>query len=133
MENKPDGHLLNIFVCLFLYVELNQVIILWKVSKRNKKDQKPIFLLSLLTLLEFYLHLQTFFVIFFSYRFQRKQISTLEMQCANTSDETGSFTSWAKLFSKMDLGLEIQKKNVGIKISILEILYVPILSQNRQV
>ena len=43
MENNPDGHLLNIFVCLFLYVELDQVIILWKVSKRNKKDQKPIF------------------------------------------------------------------------------------------
>ena len=63
MENNPDGHLLNIFICLFLYVELDQVIILWKVSKRNKKDQKPIFLLSLLTLLEFYLHLQTFFVI----------------------------------------------------------------------
>ena len=102
------------------------------MSKRNKKDQKTIFLLSLLTLPEFYLHLQTFSVIFSSYRFQMKQISTLEIQCANTSDEIDSFTSWAQLFSKMDLGLEIQKKNVGIKISILEIPYVPTFSQNEQ-
>ena len=38
MENNPDGHLLKVLVCLFLYLESNQVIILWKVSKRNKKD-----------------------------------------------------------------------------------------------
>ena len=38
MESNPDGRLLKVFVCLFLYLELNQVIILWKVSKRNKKD-----------------------------------------------------------------------------------------------
>ena len=39
MENNPDGDLLKVFfVCLFLYLESNQVIILWKVSKRNKKD-----------------------------------------------------------------------------------------------
>ena len=29
MEKKPDGHLLKV-VCLFLYLESNQVIILWK-------------------------------------------------------------------------------------------------------
>ena len=38
MENKSDDYLLKILVCLFLYLESNQVIILWKVSKRNKKD-----------------------------------------------------------------------------------------------
>ena len=38
MENNSDGHLLKVLVCLFLYLESNQVIILWKVSKRNSKD-----------------------------------------------------------------------------------------------
>ena len=38
MENKPDGHLLKILVCLFLHLESNQAIIFWKVSKRKKKD-----------------------------------------------------------------------------------------------
>ena len=85
MEKNPDGHLLKVLVRLFLYLESNQVITVWKVSKRykkdyktnNQKDQKTIFLLSLLTLLEFYQHLQTFFVTFSSYRFQMKQMSTL--------------------------------------------------------
>ena len=91
MENNPDGHLLKVFVFLFLYLESNQVIILWKVSKRNKKDQKPDFSFPLLTLLEFYLHLQIFFVIFSSYRFQMKQISNLEIQYATTSNEFEQF------------------------------------------
>ena len=38
MENNSDGQLLKVFICLFLYLESNQVIILWKVSKKNKKD-----------------------------------------------------------------------------------------------
>ena len=38
MQDNPDGHLLKVFVCLFLYLQSNQVIILWKVSKKNKKD-----------------------------------------------------------------------------------------------
>ena len=38
MENNPDGHLLKVLVFLFLYLESNQVIILWKVSKRNRKE-----------------------------------------------------------------------------------------------
>ena len=67
--NNLDDHLLKVLACLLLYLEFNQVIILWKVSKRNYKDWKPNLLLSLLTLLEFYLHLQTFFLIFSSYRF----------------------------------------------------------------
>ena len=95
IENNHNGHLSKVLVCLFLYLESNKVIVLWKVSKRNKKDWKPNFLLSLLTLLEFYQHLQTFFVIFYSYRFQMKQISTLEIQCVTTSDETGNSTSCA--------------------------------------
>ena len=37
MENNPDGQLLKV-VYLFLYLESNQVIVLWKVSKRNEKD-----------------------------------------------------------------------------------------------
>ena len=32
----------------------------------------------------------------------------------------------------MNLGLEIQKTNVGIRISMLEILYMPIFRQNEQ-
>ena len=91
MENNPDGHLLKVFVFLLLYLESNQVIILWKVSKRNKKDQKPDFSFPLLTLLEFYLHLQIFFVIFSSYRFQMKQISNLEIQYETTSNEFEQF------------------------------------------
>ena len=82
--------------CLFLYLESNQIIILWEVSKRNKKDQKANFLLSLLTLLEFYLQLQTFFVGFSSCRFQMKQLSTLGTGCVTTSDETGNSTSWVE-------------------------------------
>ena len=107
MENNPDGHLLKVFVFLFLYLESNQVIILWKVSKRNKKDQKPNFLFSLLTLLEFYVHLQTFFV-----------------------NRQFHFVGLTR--PKIDLGLEIQETNVGIRISILELLCVPICSQNEQ-
>ena len=38
MGNNPDGNLLKILICLFLYLESNQVIILWKVSEKNKKD-----------------------------------------------------------------------------------------------
>ena len=32
------ANLLKVLVCLFLYLESNQVIILWKVSKKDKKD-----------------------------------------------------------------------------------------------
>ena len=119
MENNPDAQLLKVLVCLFLYLKSNKVIVLWKVSKRNKKDQKPIFLLSLLTLLEFYQHLQ-------------KQITTLQICCVTKLDETSNSTSWAKFCPKMDLGFEIQKANAEIRISILEIPCVPIFRQNRQ-
>ena len=86
MENNPVGHLLKVLVFLFLLYleESDQVNVLWKMSKRNKKDYKPIFLLSLLILLELYQRLQTFFVIFSSYRFQMKHIGTLEIRCVTT-------------------------------------------------
>ena len=45
-----DDHLLKVLACLLLCLEFNQVIILWKVSKKNKKDWKPNRLLPLLTL-----------------------------------------------------------------------------------
>ena len=38
MENNPDGQLLKVLGSLYLYLELNQVTVLWKVSKRNEKD-----------------------------------------------------------------------------------------------
>ena len=78
IENIPYGHMLKVLAYLLLYLESNQVIILWKVLKRNKKNQKPNFLLSLLTLFKFCLHLKTFFVIFSSYKSQMKQIGTLD-------------------------------------------------------
>ena len=67
--NNFHDHLLKILACLLWCLEFNQVIILWKVSKRNYKDWKPNLLLPLLTLLELYLYLQTFFLIFSSYSF----------------------------------------------------------------
>ena len=95
MENNPDGQLLKVLGSLYLYLELSQVAVLWKVSKRNEKTRNLFFFLSLLTLLDVYQHLQTFFVIFSSYRFQMKQISTLETCCVITSNQTGKFTFWA--------------------------------------
>ena len=38
IKNNNDGHMLKILLCLFLYLETNQVINFWKVSKRYKKD-----------------------------------------------------------------------------------------------
>ena len=35
MEKNPGGPLLKVLVCLFLYLESNQVIILWRVSKKE--------------------------------------------------------------------------------------------------
>ena len=38
MENNPDDHLFKVLVCLFFYLESNQVAVLCKVSKKNEKD-----------------------------------------------------------------------------------------------
>ena len=45
------------------------------------------------------------------------------------SDKMVNVTFLAQISPKMNLGLEIQKSNIGMKISNFEILYVPILSQ----
>ena len=37
MKNNPDGNP-EVLLCLFLYLESNQVIILLKVPKESKKD-----------------------------------------------------------------------------------------------
>ena len=73
----------------------------------RKTKKNLIFLLSLLTLFEFYQRLQTFFVIFSSYRFHVKQIGTLEIRCVTTLDETVNSTIWAYLYPKMDIGFDI--------------------------
>ena len=52
--------------------------------------------------------------------------------CANFQEKQTALTSSAQICSKMDLGLEIQKTNVRIRISILEIPCVPTFSQNGQ-
>ena len=51
--------------------------------------------------------------------------------CANFQAKQTALTFLAQICPKMDLGLQIQKTNVGIKISILEIPCVPIFRQKR--
>ena len=63
------------------------------VQKELERLKTYFFWLSLPTLLEFYLRIQTF-VIFFNYRFQKKQISTPKIWCVPTSDEKSNSTSW---------------------------------------
>ena len=52
--------------------------------------------------------------------------------CANFQSKWTTLNPSAKIYPKMDLGFEIQKTNVGIRISILEIPCVPIFRQNGQ-
>ena len=52
--------------------------------------------------------------------------------CSNFQSKQRALTSSAQIWPKMDLGLEIQKTNVAIRISILEIICMPIFRQNRQ-
>ena len=63
-------------------------------SKKINKTRNLIFC-SFLTLLEFYLHLKTFFVIFSSYWFQMKQISTSNILPVTISNGITESTSWA--------------------------------------
>ena len=52
--------------------------------------------------------------------------------CTNFQAKQTALTFLAQICPKMELGLEIQKTNIGIKISILEILCVPIFRQDGQ-
>ena len=52
--------------------------------------------------------------------------------CANFQTKRNTLTFLTKICPKMNFRVEIQKTNVGIKISILEILYVPTFRQNGQ-
>ena len=49
--------------------------------------------------------------------------------CSNFQSKQRALTSSAQIWPKMDLGLEIQKTNVAIRISILEIICMPIFRQ----
>ena len=53
--------------------------------------------------------------------------------CANIQAKQTALTFSAQICPKKDLALTIQKNIVGIRISILDIPYVPIFSQNEQV
>ena len=50
--------------------------------------------------------------------------------CANFQAKQIALTFLDQIFPKMDLRLEIQKTNIGIRMIILEILCVPIFSKN---
>ena len=53
--------------------------------------------------------------------------------CANFQAKQTALTFLSQTCQKVDLGLEIQETNVGIGISIFEILCVPIFRQNGQI
>ena len=53
--------------------------------------------------------------------------------CANFQLKLTNLTFLAQIYPKRKLGLEIQKTNVGIRISIFEIPCVPISRQNGQI
>ena len=55
-----------------------------------------------------------------------------DTMCANFQAKGTTLTFSTQICPKIDLGLEIQRTNVGIKISILEIPCVPIFRQNGQ-
>ena len=52
--------------------------------------------------------------------------------CVNFQAKQTTLTILAEICPKIDFGLEIQKHNVGIRISILEIQCVPIFRQKEQ-
>ena len=51
--------------------------------------------------------------------------------CANFQAKRTTLTFSVRIGSKMDFGLQIQKTNVAIRISILEITFVQIFKENR--
>ena len=52
--------------------------------------------------------------------------------CTNFETKRTTLNFWNQICSKMDLGSEIQKTNVGIRISIVKIPFVPIFRKNGQ-
>ena len=52
--------------------------------------------------------------------------------CANFQAKQTALTFLAQICPKMDLGLAIQKTNVGIRISIVKMACVPIFRKNKQ-
>ena len=52
--------------------------------------------------------------------------------CANFQTKQTALTFSAQIYPKMDLGLAIKKAIVGIRISIIDIPFGPIFSQNKQ-
>ena len=52
--------------------------------------------------------------------------------CANSWKKQTTLTFLAQIFPKMNLGLEIQRTNVKIRINILELPCVPIFRQDEQ-
>ena len=52
--------------------------------------------------------------------------------CANFQKKRTTLSFLAQICTKIDLALEIQKANVEIRISTLEISCVPIFGQNEQ-
>ena len=52
--------------------------------------------------------------------------------CANFQAKQTGLAFSAQICPKMDLGLAVQKNIVGIRISILDIPFVPIFSQKEQ-
>ena len=177
MENNPDGHLLKVLVCLFLYLESNQVIILWKVFKRIKKTRNLIFCFHYWLYLNF---INTYKSPLLSspvtdlisnetnhhlwdtlcnYIKQNRQFHLLgltlpkngfrywnsknkcwnknqhprDTMCANFQAKGTTLIFLAQICPKTNLELEIQKANFGIRISILEVPWVPTFRQNGQI
>ena len=64
--------------------------------------------------------------------FQNKNQHCWDTLCANFQPNWTTLTFLAQICPKRKLGFEIQKTNVGIRISILEILGAPIFRQNGQ-
>ena len=63
---------------------------------------------------------------------QQGRNTIIDTLYANFQEKQTTLTFSVQICPKMDLGLEIEKTNVRIKINILKILCVPIFSRNRQ-
>ena len=66
------------------------------------------------------------------YRNKRYCVCTCMWVCVKFQAKEAALTFSAQIFPKTDLELEIQKTNIGIGISILDIIRAPIFSQSRK-